>query len=217
MHSWQYCFCPLTVTVCLGNLSPHRGLGQGPDMKKRTRKGWRRLLAEYERGSGSRREFCERRALWTRTRHCARSNRGLRRPWIDARAVAWLSSRSREVSSSCCPRQSNIGLSGVQVGVIMIARKGILWDAGCFCVVELIARICGVISRFMSGSPWDEQPPLCANPPAAWARNRRLCRGATGVACPLPRGQPRLVRPVECLNNWGVRPARGRWPPVAGH
>lgn len=32
-------------------------------MKKRTLKEWRRLVAEYERGSESRREFCERRAL----------------------------------------------------------------------------------------------------------------------------------------------------------
>lgn len=32
-------------------------------MKKRTQKEWRRLVAEYERGSESRREFCERRAL----------------------------------------------------------------------------------------------------------------------------------------------------------
>ncbi len=32
-------------------------------MKKRTLKEWRRLVAAYERGSESRREFCERRAL----------------------------------------------------------------------------------------------------------------------------------------------------------
>jgi hypothetical protein len=32
-------------------------------MKKRTPKDWRRLVAEYERGSESRREFCERRGL----------------------------------------------------------------------------------------------------------------------------------------------------------
>ena len=32
-------------------------------MKKRTLREWRRLVAEYERGSESRGEFCERRAL----------------------------------------------------------------------------------------------------------------------------------------------------------
>lgn len=36
-------------------------------MKKRTPKDWRRLVAEYELGSESRREFCERRALSTST------------------------------------------------------------------------------------------------------------------------------------------------------
>lgn len=36
-------------------------------MKKRIQKDWRGLVAEYERGSESRREFCERRALSTST------------------------------------------------------------------------------------------------------------------------------------------------------
>ncbi len=62
-------------------------------MKKRTPKDWRRLVAEYERGSENRREFCERRELSMSTldywRRRSRGETGGRLVEVDIETGGW--------------------------------------------------------------------------------------------------------------------------------